>query len=93
MGVRVDQLLQWLCLAKSRSLAARACREGHVLVNGERVRPSREPREGERLTLIDPVRGRHRELELLCLPERQASRKAAPEHYRWVGEGEDGARA
>jgi ribosomal 50S subunit-recycling heat shock protein len=84
MGVRIDTLLHWLCLTRSRSLAGRACREGHVLVNGAVARASREVRPGDRIGLRDPLRATLRELELLDLPERQASRKDATTHYRWL---------
>ena len=84
MGVRIDQLLHWLCLTPSRSLAGRACREGRVLVNGAVVRPSREVRPGDRIGLHDPLRTTLRELELLELPARQASRKDASIYYRWL---------
>jgi ribosome-associated heat shock protein Hsp15 len=97
MGVRIDQLLHWLCLVPSRSLAGRACREGQVSVNGATVRPSREVRAGDRIALRDPRLEAPRELEVLIVPERQVSRKEAPAHYRWIasgpyaeGEAEDG---
>jgi ribosomal 50S subunit-recycling heat shock protein len=84
MGVRIDTLLHWLCLTRSRSLAGRACREGRVLVNGTLARASREVGPGDRIGLRDPLRATLRELELLELPARQASRKDAPDHYRWL---------
>lgn len=89
MGVRVDQALHWLCLIRSRSLAARACREGRVLVNGAPVRPSREVRAGDRIQLRDLLEERSRELELLEEPLRQISRRESAEYVRWC----DGAGA
>jgi len=85
MGLRVDQALHWLCLAGSRSLAARACTEGRVRVNGQRVKPAKEIVSGDRLVWIVPGRP-GREFEILRLPERQLSRREAPEYYRVVGE-------
>jgi len=82
--VRIDQLLHRLCLARSRSLAARACRERRILVNGAAVRASRDVREGDRIAFLDPVRGGRRELELLVSPERQVSRREAAGCYRWL---------
>jgi ribosomal 50S subunit-recycling heat shock protein len=85
MGVRIDQLLHWLCLEPSRSHAARACREQRVFVNGAASRASREVRAGDRIVLHDPLRGTRRELEVLALPEGQASRRDAGTLYRWCG--------
>jgi ribosome-associated heat shock protein Hsp15 len=82
MGVRVDQLLHWLCLVKSRSLVARACRAGRVQVNGATVRPAKEIRAGDRILISDPRLRHVREVELLALPVRQLSRREAPEYYR-----------
>jgi ribosomal 50S subunit-recycling heat shock protein len=50
-------------------------------VNGAPVRPSREVRVGDRLTLHDPLRATHREIEIRALPERQASRREALAFY------------
>ncbi len=46
-GVRIDK---WLCavrLYKTRSLAAAQCKAGHVLINGQAVKPAREVHPGE----------------------------------------------
>jgi len=85
MGVRVDQLLHWLCLAGSRSFAARACAEGRVRVNGQRVKPAKEIEIGDRL-LVNAPGGRVREVEIVQLPARQLSRREAPEYYRACGD-------
>ncbi|MFH1144089.1 MAG: S4 domain-containing protein [Candidatus Eisenbacteria bacterium] len=85
--MRTDQLLHWLCLIKSRSLAARTCLEGRVRVNGLNVKPSRELRVGDRITIHDPLRDRLREIEIVELPAGQVSRREAPHYYRMIGEG------
>ncbi len=79
--MRIDQVLHWLCLIKSRSLAGRGCREGWILVNGETVRPSKEVRAGDRITIQGPVVHRTQVVRLREIPEGQLSRKEAPEHY------------
>jgi len=90
MGVRIDQLLHWLCLAKSRSLVARACRAGRIRVNGQPVRPAKEVGPGDRVLIEDPLGDRCREFELLELPAAQASRKAAPGYYRLLRDSRHG---
>ena len=79
--MRVDQVLHWLCLVKSRSQATRACREGRVLVAGERVRPSREIRAGDEITLRGLISDRIRLIRIEEVPVRQQSRKEAGEFY------------
>jgi ribosome-associated heat shock protein Hsp15 len=51
--VRVDAWIWSVRLTKTRSLAATACRSGHVRVNGERVKPAQP------LHVGDEVRLRH----------------------------------
>ncbi len=90
MGVRIDQLLHWLCLARSRSLVARACQEGRIRLNDEKVKPAKEVRVGDRIAITEPARDLRRVIEILELPARQLSRKEAPGHYRVIeGPGEE----
>jgi ribosomal 50S subunit-recycling heat shock protein len=84
--MRIDQLLHWLCLAKSRSQAARGCQEGRVRVNGELVRPAREVRLQDEITLRGLVGERARVVRVDRLPERQQGRKDAPGFYTLVRE-------
>ena len=52
-SVRIDKWLWAARLYKSRSLAAQACNAGHVKIGGNRVKPSRDIRAGEEITLLD----------------------------------------
>jgi ribosome-associated heat shock protein Hsp15 len=49
--VRLDAWLDVACLFKTRSEAQRACDSGHVEVNGDRAKPHRLVREGDRLRI------------------------------------------
>ena len=62
--VRVDTWIWSVRLVKSRSMAANACRGGHVRVNGERVKPAHQVRPG------DEVRLRHAGRERIVVVKR-----------------------
>ncbi|MCD9143357.1 RNA-binding S4 domain-containing protein [Streptomyces albireticuli] len=49
--VRVDSWIWSVRLTKTRSLAATACRAGHVRVNGERAKPAQTVRPGDEVRL------------------------------------------
>jgi ribosome-associated heat shock protein Hsp15 len=50
-AVRVDSWIWSVRLTKTRSVAASACRAGHVRVNGERVKPAHTVRSGDEVQL------------------------------------------
>jgi len=50
-GVRVDAWLWAVRVFKSRSLAAAACKAGHVRLNGERAKPSSLVRIGDEVVV------------------------------------------
>lgn len=55
--VRVDKWLWAARLVKTRGLAAEAIKGGRVQVNGQRVKPSRDLRPGDRLEItLGPLR-------------------------------------
>jgi ribosome-associated heat shock protein Hsp15 len=51
-SVRIDRWLWAVRLFKSRSLAAEACHAGHVKIGGNVVKPSRDVRGGEEITVL-----------------------------------------
>ena len=81
--MRFDVALFELRLFKSRSLAHAAIEDGTALLNGERSKPSRVIRAGDRITLAGPHGDRT--LEVLALPERPMSREAAKTLVREIG--------
>lgn len=82
--LRVDVLLHRLCLTRSRNEAKTACEAGAVSLNGRKARPSDAVLPGARIEVRWPARTL--ELELLELPGKSVSRKAAKELYRVLRE-------
>ncbi|GAA2251598.1 MULTISPECIES: RNA-binding S4 domain-containing protein [Kitasatospora] len=67
--VRVDSWIWSVRLTKTRSLAATACRAGHVRVNGTRVKPAQLVRPG------DEVRLQHEGRERIVVVSRVISKR------------------
>ena len=77
--VRVDKWLWAARLVKTRSLAADAVKGGRVEVNGQRVKPSRDVRSGDRLEItIGQVR---REVVVKGTAERRGPASEAEQLY------------
>ena len=82
-GVRIDVWLDVACLFKTRSEAQRACNAGKVEVNDQRVKPHRELRGGETLTLSRPL-GRKQKIVVKGLAESHLPKAQARELYEDV---------
>lgn len=82
--LRLDVALFELRLFKSRSQAQQAIAAGHVLLNGERVKPSHDLRAADRVTLVTGAT--RRTLEVLSLPGRSVSKEAAKSLVREIAE-------
>ncbi|HEX2190964.1 MAG TPA: S4 domain-containing protein [Longimicrobiaceae bacterium] len=80
----MDVLLHRLCLTRSRNEAKTACEAGAVSVNGRKARASDAVLPGARVEVRWPARTL--ELELLELPGKSVSKKAAKELYRVLRE-------
>src|SRR6266508_4191865 len=64
-GTRIDRWLWSVRLVKTRSLAAQACRAGHVQVNGARAKPAAPVKVGD--TVRARLGGRERVVEVTQL--------------------------
>jgi ribosome-associated heat shock protein Hsp15 len=64
-GMRIDRWLWSVRLVRTRSLAAQACRAGHVQVNGVRAKPAATVRVGD--TVRARLGGRERVVEVARL--------------------------
>ena len=78
--LRVDVLLHRLCLTKSRSEAKAACETCAVTLDGRRARASDTVVAGRHVAVRYP--SRLLEVELLELPGKNVSKKAARDLYR-----------
>jgi len=84
--LRIDKWLWCARFFKSRGLAHEAVEGGHVQVNGERVKASRQVRVGDRLRII---RERERyEVDVVGMPARRGPAPEARQHYRETPESE-----
>jgi ribosome-associated heat shock protein Hsp15 len=77
--VRVDSWIWSVRLTKTRSLAATACRAGHVRVNGERAKPAQPVRAGDEVRLFHA--GRERVVMVSKLVARRVGAPAAAECF------------
>ena len=79
MAIRIDRWLWAARFFKTRALAQAAIRGGHVQLNGVRVKPSRELKVGDSLSI---TRGVERfDVEVLGLSEKRGPAKVATELY------------
>lgn len=84
-GLRIDKLLWFLRLAKTRSLAQQWVGAGHIRANGRRVqRPHHGVVPGD--ILVIPIGSGVRVIEVLLLPTRRGPAPEAQACYRVLDE-------
>ncbi len=80
LSVRLDKWLWATRFFKTRGLAQQAVKGGHVEINGDKPKPSRLVRPGDRLEI---TKGELRfELEVLSVGDKRVSAPLAREMYR-----------
>ena len=85
-SLRIDKWLWCARFFKTRSVAQEAVDGGHVQVNGERAKSSRQVKPGDRLLI---TRSQERfEVDILSIPSRRGPSPEARQHYRETGESE-----
>jgi ribosome-associated heat shock protein Hsp15 len=85
-GLRVDKWLWCTRFFKTRSVAQAAVEGGHVHLNGDRIKASRQVKVGDRLFI---TRGQERyEVDVVSMPERRGPAPEARRHYRETPESE-----
>jgi ribosomal 50S subunit-recycling heat shock protein len=80
--MRLDLVLKFLCLAKSRSAAKVLCDHGDVSINGAVARAASTVHSGDVIAIRAPERALT--VEVLDVPGKQTSKAEAPRHYRVV---------
>jgi ribosome-associated heat shock protein Hsp15 len=74
-GTRIDRWLWAVRLATTRTLAAQACRAGHVQINGARAKPAAPVNVGD--TVRARLGGRERVVEVARLPSSRVGAELA----------------
>lgn len=78
--IRIDVLLDRLCVVKNRSIAKKACNSGLVEVNGIKVKPSKRVKHGDMIRVL--LYGFITEFEIVNIPKGSIRKKDAPRYYR-----------
>lgn len=80
-GLRIDKLLWFLRMAKTRPIAQQWAETGHIRLNGRRVDRAHLPvGVGDRLVI--PIGGNVHVIEIIALPERRGPAIEAQACYR-----------
>ncbi|HOR03853.1 MAG TPA: S4 domain-containing protein [Candidatus Syntrophosphaera sp.] len=84
--MRIDQLLNKLCLTKTRNIAKTACDKGLVSLNGKTAKASAEVREGD--LLVFRLYGFEHEIRIDKVPSGNVAKKDATDYYTLLGRKE-----
>ncbi len=80
--MRVDLLMNKLCLVKTRSIAKKACDNNAIRVNGKIAKGSLEIRENDQIDY--DLFGYKTVIKIVQLPEGNVSKKDAPSFYEII---------
>lgn len=80
--MRLDVLLNKLCLTKTRSIAKNACDKGLVMVNSKVAKASEQIHAGDLITLS--LYGYRHELKILSIPSGNVAKKDAGEYFEML---------
>ncbi len=80
--MRIDILLNKLCLVKSRSIAKKACDHQLIYINDEQAKASSEVKEGD---IIDyTIYGYRTKVKLTEIPQGNVAKKNAADFYELI---------
>ena len=80
--MRIDLVLKYLCLARSRSGVKTLCERDGVTVNTKQAKASSTIHAGDRISIEYP--SRTLTIELLDVPRKQLSKTLAPNYYQVI---------
>jgi ribosomal 50S subunit-recycling heat shock protein len=80
--MRVDLLMNKLCLVKSRNIAKNACDRHLVLINGVPVKASNTVNEGD--IIAYSIYGYQTTIKLLKVPAGNVAKKSAGDYYEII---------
>jgi len=78
--MRIDVLLDKLCIVKHRSIAKKACDKGLVLLNGSDVKPSKKVHEGDLIKVT--LYGFILECEITEIPKGNIGKSEVQNYYK-----------
>ncbi|MBC8313064.1 MAG: RNA-binding protein [Candidatus Cloacimonetes bacterium] len=78
--MRIDNLLDKLCIVKHRSIAKKACDNELVQINGKVVKPSKKVKKGDKITTS--LYGYIVEFELTDIPNKNIKKSEAKNYYK-----------
>lgn len=80
--MRLDLLLNKLCLTKTRSVAKKACDKGLLLVNGKQAKASQEIKAADLISM--KLYGFAWELRITSVPTGNVAKKDAGDYYELI---------
>ena len=80
--MRLDLLLNKLCLTKTRSIAKNACDKNLVFISGKPAKASALVKEGD--TVIFRLYGAEHEIKILKIPDGNVAKKDTTQYYEML---------
>lgn len=77
--MRIDMLLNKLCLTKTRSIAKNACDKSLVLINGKQAKASAEIKDGDLINFR--LYGYDHEIRIISIPTGNVAKTEATKYY------------
>ena len=78
--MRIDLILNKLCLTKTRSIAKNACDKNLVWLNGKHAKASQLVKDGDKIRL--DLYGFRHEIEILRIPSGNVAKKDTTQYYK-----------
>ncbi len=77
--MRIDQILNKLCLIKTRSIANQACHKGLIEINNQAVKASATVKENDLVSI--KLNGYKTVIKIVQVPNGNVSKKSALDYY------------